>query len=357
MQLNQSLQPTANPLRGLSAAELGRYALTSEEPTVRYELPSSVRDSLAKKESRLHHLLWHAIRDSWHDFSEDERGIMRNEHPGWVPKNARFIRVASTSSNRSGIEVNWDAGESFLYMHRRMIQDVNVQLLALGEPALVPWPSIPELDDPFYPVPGRRTGGPDSDPKSDSHLEVMKERAAQVRDPETLRNNSLARIGVFIESAIHDFMHGRWAADPDVMANFPDFSSTSTNVNPEIEDKFNQSSVDYLGHPYSSHVNSVFWKLHGWVDEIIDMWRIANGVDTIVWTDTWSGNYPVRTQPEFTSGIQPLVNLERMHNRFSHGHHSWDTMFKVFRTINGFKKCHASFDYIEKMSIPIPELQ
>ena len=26
MQPNQSLQPTANPLRGLSAAELGRYA-------------------------------------------------------------------------------------------------------------------------------------------------------------------------------------------------------------------------------------------------------------------------------------------------------------------------------------------
>ena len=31
MAANQSLQPTANPLRGLSAAELGRYALIMEE--------------------------------------------------------------------------------------------------------------------------------------------------------------------------------------------------------------------------------------------------------------------------------------------------------------------------------------
>ena len=29
MKYNQSLQPTANPLRGLSAAELGRYAFTN----------------------------------------------------------------------------------------------------------------------------------------------------------------------------------------------------------------------------------------------------------------------------------------------------------------------------------------
>ena len=28
MKYNKALQPTANPLRGLSAAELGRYALT-----------------------------------------------------------------------------------------------------------------------------------------------------------------------------------------------------------------------------------------------------------------------------------------------------------------------------------------
>ncbi|MDE0458239.1 MAG: hypothetical protein OXI15_13180 [Chromatiales bacterium] len=321
---------------------------------MRYKLPSSVRDSLAKKESRLHHLLWHAIRDSWHDFSESERETMQQAHPGWVPNIPRFTRVTPTSSNPNGIEINWDAGESFLYMHRRMIQDVNVQLLALGESSLVPWPSIPELDDPLYPVPNRRANGPDNDPKSDAHLEIMKARAAWVRDPATLQNNSLARIGAYIESAIHDFMHGRWEELPDVMDDFPEL--TPTNVNPEIEDKFNHPSVDYLGHPYSSHVNSVFWKLHGWIDEIIDMWRTASGVDTFEWTDTWSGDYPVRTQPEFVSGIQPLVNLERMHNRFSSGHHSWDTMLEVFRTINSFNKCHASFDYIKEMNIPIPEL-
>ena len=31
MTANQSLQPTANPLRGLSAAELGRYAATRDD--------------------------------------------------------------------------------------------------------------------------------------------------------------------------------------------------------------------------------------------------------------------------------------------------------------------------------------
>jgi hypothetical protein len=47
---------------------------------------------------------------------------------------------------------------------------------------------------------------------------------------------------------------------------------------------------DWLGDTYSSHVNSTFWRLHGWVDDRIEDWKKANQVTgEIQWKGTWVG--------------------------------------------------------------------
>jgi len=316
---------------------------------MRYELPQSVRKNLAKPEVRLHHLLWHAIRNSWHEFTESERNKIRDNYPSWEPKIPRFIAVPSPP-NGNGVEINWTAGESFLYMHRKMISLVNKQLSAIGEPELVPWDDIPELDDPDYPVPDRVPDGDENEPKSDSHLALMKKRSAQVHT--SLRQVSLASLGAFIESAIHDFMHMRWAEKPGIMNTFPLFNHTNLNI--KIPSQFHEESVDYLGHPYSSHVNSTFWKLHGWIDKIIDHWRVENGLETIEWKDTWVGDMPADDEPVSTedSDSNPSVITKFM----SHGQHSETQLIEVFRMINEFENCHASFDYVRHKGIPIPAL-
>ncbi len=324
--------------------------------TMRYELPIEVKLSLATRGARLHHLLWHAIRNNWHDFSDPERDKLRQRHPGWVPPNPRFIKVAPTPDNPGGTEINFDGGESFLYMHRQMINSVNVQLAALNQPALVPWPTIPEIDDPDYPVPGRTPDGPETDVKSDAFLEVLKRRATNVLDPEVLRANDLSAVGAFVESAIHDFLHMRWASvSSGMMASFPRLDPANTE--PSIPAQFDELHVDWLGHPYSSHVNSDFWRLHAWVDQVVEAWRIARGFSTISWTDTWEGDRPAVTQPDFSPRMPSSERLVRLHDHFEHGHHSNHDMMDVFKTLNQFEHCHIGFDYITEHQIPITPLK
>jgi hypothetical protein len=323
---------------------------------MRYELPTQVKSSLATRAARLHHLLLHAIRNNWHDFTEAERATLRERHPRWVPTHPRFVRVTPTADNPEGIELNFEAGESFLYTHRQMIASVNVQLAALNEPALVPWSAIPAPDDADYPVPGRTSNGPANDIKSDAFYTVLQERVATVQTPEVLRANSLAAVGAYVESAIHDFLHGRWAAvSPGPMAAFPPLNPT--NVNPVIPAQFDAPIVDWLGHPWSSHVNADFWKLHGWVDQVAEAWRVAQGLSGISWTDTWQGDLPADQQPDFSPNMLVADRLVHLHDHFEHGHHSAHNLMEVLKTINQFERCEIGFDYVIRRRVPIKPLK
>ena len=323
---------------------------------MRYELPLPVKQRLADPATRLHHLLWHAIRDSWHVFTPQERSRLAASHPTWVPNHARFLSVPITPENPRGIAINPEAGESFLHMHRLMIEDVDRQLQALGEPALVPWPEIPDGADPEYPVPNRNAAGPPNDPKSDARLSILQNRARQVRDPEALRSVPLAALGAYVETRIHDWLHMRWAGDPGEMADFPRFDRTNPDI--EIPERFHPLTVDWLGDPYSSHVNSTFWKLHGWVDQTIEQWREANGLERIEWTDTWRGAVPEEDAAPLLAvadAAMPAHGGGHGHGHGGgHGHHSGEDLMTVFRTINGFEECHASFSYAMEHRVGLP---
>lgn len=80
----------------------------------------------------------------------------------------------------------------------------------------------------------------------------------------------------------------RWAAEPQ--QSRPSVDPTRPD---SIDPKWDDPSYNYLGDTYSSHVNPIFWKLHGWVDDRIEDWKNANGiVGQIQWKGTWVGKMP-----------------------------------------------------------------
>lgn len=308
-----------------------------------FKLPESVKNGLAQRSMRLHHLLWHTVRNNWHKFNPAEQEVFQHNYPNWVPLKPRFVRYPTGL-----VMVNNDAGESFLYMHRQMLAIVNNQLSNSGKPAIVPWETIPAPDDADYPVPGRNT----TEDKSDHiYYQELLVREKNLLNPETLRKNNLAQIGAYLESSIHDVLHRRWAeVSPGLMINFPVLDPK--NMNPAIASTLDSPDVDWLKHPYSSHVNSIFWVLHAWCDQVIEHWRIANNVSYIEWTDKWVGS---KHHEEMYPKEGMKDNLWK-HNHPNHSHHAELELFKVFKTLNSFEDCQIGFDYLEKNNIPLPEL-
>src|SRR5206468_651055 len=91
--------------------------------------------------------------------------------------------------------------------------------------------------------------------------------------------------GARIEHTIHNSLHMRFSSDPG--AARPDVDSVDPST---IDAKWDAVGYDYLDDTYSSQVNPVFWKIHGWVDDRIEDWKRAHGIaGEIAWKGTWSG--------------------------------------------------------------------
>ncbi|MGP3965306.1 hypothetical protein ACTWPT_56100 [Nonomuraea sp. 3N208] len=246
--------------------------------------PQPLIEAMAARAVRMHHALWHAARDGWATRTEAERKIYRDR--GWEPP-----RPSLTASGQP--EFNNGSGEDFLYMHREMIRTVN-EILAVSDPQhprIVGWAAIPAADDEDFPVPPPFTvPGNDNlaenirQAKSAEALDRLREREAQVTDPAVLGGITLGRLGAFIEFFIHNRLHLRWAAE------LPRYRPGGSAF--DVHPRWDVPSYDWLADPYSSHVNPIFWKLHGWVDARIDDWMRANGVTgPVPWSfdPPWTG--------------------------------------------------------------------
>ena len=222
---------------------------------------------------RFHHLLWHLTRDRgwWNGLDQGNReNLIR---AGW-----QALRFFGTPG--SGID--------FLGMHRQMIETTNVALDQANDSdwqKVVGWDPIPWSDsDPDWPVPEwqneppawsteedweRRTNDANGARSSDT-VAAMRQTANLVRDENILRGLTLDSLGLFLEGDLHGWMHIRWAGAP------PE----------EVRDTSVQN--DWLADPWSSHVNKVFWKLHGWIDDRIGDWEKATGL-TADLSEAWAG--------------------------------------------------------------------
>jgi len=244
------------------------------------QLPAPLAAELAQRRRRFQHYLWHRVRECWPRLTEGERRAVCDINPGWAPP-----RPALDAAGRP-LRDN-ESGEDFLFMHRQMIRFAD-RILARAADAscarVEGWRRVPPPGDTAYPVPEF----------PDSELEEVKSPAYFVRfvarwerqytDPAYLASVTLGQLGSDLEFTICHDMHVRWAAPSPVGYRQP------ARPAHEISEQWDAPAYDYLGDTYSSHVNPLFWKIHGWADERVEDWKRAHAVvGDIGWRGTWVG--------------------------------------------------------------------
>jgi hypothetical protein len=300
------------------------------------KLPNEIIMMEAQREHRLHHYLWHEVRNSWLSYDKEEtREALRNL--GWEPPRP------SRDKNGNRIEDN-NSGEDFLFMHRQMIVQVNKKLSELKDP-LYPkvegWKGVPPPDDKNYPVPPTWDTGDSrlndllKEWKSDNYYtNELKQWENQYTDQNYLSQISLGQFGSRLEYTIHNRMHMRWASKPK--EERPDVDPAQPD---SIHIRWDDPAYDYLGDTYSSHVNSIFWMLHGWIDERIEDWKNAHQITgPIQWNGTWVGKMP---HHPMTDSLHAMLSIRE---EDLHEENHMDNMLKALNVIldaNKFYKFYS----------------
>jgi hypothetical protein len=272
-------------------------------------LPQPVVEAMARRDYRMHHLLWHEIRRYWMQYPKDVQDKIRQL--GWEPPRP------ARDENEAPI-LNNVAGQDFLYMHRQLIQRVNTILTGLNDPdypQVEGWLRLPGPDDPEYPVPppwydpgdlpvrNRYLVRIKSDVVFDKHFRYWERTFS---DPGFLRGVGLGEFGAMLDFYLVDPVRRRWAAAP---------GATRPAVGPgdadAIATDWDDPRYDYLGDYYSMQVNPVYWRFFGWIDDRVEEWKAANGVfGTDFWTATWVGKFPA-AQPTAQAELAEMAELVR----------------------------------------------
>jgi len=251
----------------------------------------SVIEMLASKWHRLWHATWHTVRGQWQSFKSEET---RSEITklGWgVVRPPRRKREDGGS-----LILDNGAGEDFLFMHRLMIKMVRDEYLRHGLTPPSAWKKLPAPDvaqvvyTPVKDANGVITFQRDASVSGnmvpstgdwvktpDYFNSVMRQWEANYSSPSILSGMSLGALGNLLEFTIHNAMHNRWmspARDPDTgeIITDPETGDPAERPTFDFSDKWSSSKYDYLGEFYSSHVNPIFWRLHGWVDDRVEEW-------------------------------------------------------------------------------------
>lgn len=253
-------------------------------------IPSTV-EMLSSKWHRLWHATWHTVRSGWPNF-EDEATHKKIRKLGWGVD--RAPRKKRDEGNNLMLENG--AGEDFLFMHRWMIKMVRDDYAKQGLTPPSPWKSIPSatIAQVVYSPTTSASGivefrkdlaasgnmvPPMGDwAKTQEYFStIMRQWENHFKSVATLSSLSLGALGNLLEFTIHNAMHNRWLAparDPDTGELILDPVTGEPSARPtfDFSDKWDSPKYDYLGEFYSSHVNPLFWRLHGWVDDRIDDW-------------------------------------------------------------------------------------
>jgi|SRR5690349_15944141 hypothetical protein len=254
-------------------------------------IPSAL-SMLASKSHRLRHMVFHTIRAVWNYLNEADKTKISNL--GWGLDRPPFTQ-------NGALDLSNGAGEDFLFMHRMMIKMVRDEYVSQGIPYIESWkvlpkPQVPQFsysdqDDPANP--GKKIyhlsipdsgfmipPGPADDlsikflKSQDYFFSVMSQLEKQFRNPRFLIVLSLGALGNLLEFAIHNQMHMRWSS----ISRDPINDQPKVREDFDFDDKWSSPKYDYLGEFYSSHVNPIFWRLHGWVDDRIGDWFNAHEV-------------------------------------------------------------------------------
>lgn len=271
------------------------------------DIPEALKIRLSSERFRMYHAMWHFARNrrNWESIDWESLPAAERAHlESWKP--AHFERESG-------------GGVDFLHMHREMIRMVDAWARetpgghaghgaghghhggatgAAQERFVVGWSDIPwDPADPVWPMPVvdlssaemRRIFRRSKDPAETAFHQ--RQCVEKYNNRAWLRSVTLDELGTELEFSIHGWCHMHWSTEPP--------------ANPNTLDPAN----DWLGSPFSSHVNKHFWKLHGWIDDRITGWEDARGEKADL-SAGWDGppdyvtNQPHSADPAFFELLQ-----------------------------------------------------
>jgi hypothetical protein len=251
--------------------------ITSTEKKQLTQSASDERDRIMRKTfggrpHRLAHYMWHAVRTAFVRPGTTAAHQQVYASYGWAPP-----RPIVYSGNRMDIDATSKsgAGEDFLYMHRRMVLQLKNALKGLT--MYDSWKRIPTPTSTLFPLavlnPEIRQQSPAGFQQiSDWEKLYLPDRIGDIAD--------LSSLGVALELTIHNALHSRWSVAMNRMRPAADdpITRTSTTFQGWIWD---EDHYDHLSDSYSAHVNPLFWRIHGWVDDRIQEWLTARGYEIV----------------------------------------------------------------------------
>jgi len=232
----------------LAAQAIEPYGVALDRPS---DYPMQVRQFWAAPAARLHHTYWHQARMWWPEMNAAQQADIRAA--GFSPP----PRLAANS--QQGRNAAAGAGIDFLAMHRQMIEATRGVCVAnrltyrpIGWNP-IPW-SHTDADWPMPVVPAFARESFKSQATTDYWRSMVTNRYWNAA---WLATKSLDELGAELEEGVHGWMHMHWSGPEP---SNPRDTSTSN---------------DFLGSFFSSAVNPTFWKLHGFIDDVIGRWERA----------------------------------------------------------------------------------
>lgn len=238
-----------------------------------YSLPSRVTQAFADEVVRLHHMVWHLIRNHWHELNAKQTQHLT----------ALDWHVWGDRASQSRDALLNGSGEDFLFFHRQMIHQY-LRLMKQARAKPIWWKELPQPGEnqlgnavpPSWPIPtDRKFERRIASVKSDQfYWGRLKWVEYQFKNPAYLASLTLGELGSLLEFTIHNDLHIRWSAPPrDPITH--ELIPAGRPID-DLSRKWTLPAYDWLGEFHSSQVNPLFWRLHGWVDDRIEDWYRAH---------------------------------------------------------------------------------
>lgn len=252
---------------------------------------TAARPMLASRYHRLHHVLFHYVRNNWASFKPQQKAAINALNWG-TPRPS--MERATWDSDKPYGNIFWaidnNSGEDFLYYHRWMIAMVDQALAGLR---IEPWSGKDAIPPPkggcsdeqvpdFIPV----FENP-KDPNRPVNVTWLQLRVAEMKSPaffwskmnwwgqdyrdrSYLKTLTLGELGARLELGVHNQMHIRWSA-------YPSNGYTLIRDESDFREKWDDPGYDTLFDEYSAHVTPIFFRIHKWIDDRIEDWAEAHG--------------------------------------------------------------------------------
>jgi hypothetical protein len=232
---------------------------------------------------RLHHLLWHALRNGWNrpGVTQNDRQQMMQVVPqqNWTPPRPVLYGSNGVVDVRRTEQEHPGAGEDFFHMHREMTR---MAKNILGDD-LVAVPSVAVLlqqrDRMIAEGLAQRIPVPS--------VQQFQTRIAALRQYEqtlnaiNLKTISLSALGTQLEWTLHNGIHETFARPAAELLLVGGNNPWSSKTFFATTMPWNQPTYQHLGDPYASASNPLFWIIHAYVDQWVDRWALANNHDEV----------------------------------------------------------------------------